>query len=90
MFVQVVNTLRLILQQILDTLRRSSHSSNVKGCSVAMITEITTQMTGMFKPGILYILSQGVGLDKFYCAWLNIQQNEVAFSRHSKAFSSII
>lgn len=41
MFIQVVNTLRLILQQILDTLRRSSHSSNVKGCSVAMITEVT-------------------------------------------------
>ena len=65
MFVQVVNTLRLILQQILDTLRRSSHSSNVKGCSVAMITKVTTQMTGLFKPGILYIPSQGVGLDKF-------------------------
>ena len=44
----------------------------------------------MFKPGILYIPSQGVGLDKFWCAWLNIQQNELAFSRQSKAFSSII
>lgn len=44
----------------------------------------------MFKPGILYIPSQGVDLDKFYCAWLNIQKNELAFSRHSKAFSSII